>query len=285
MGSIGEMFMVTHLEQIYKILQYSITTYTINTNTQQAIAPSINISYMKPEKPHYATKDEIYQLHIKATSVENREAIVNTLLQFDTRYPNGYNISDPFYEYVTAEFDSIDTNAPPLTYTFHQNEGLIGVGSLGEAYDSIVRAEFTAKNIESIAVLLTPNETNSADLTIAFYGKDEYYTIETLAQFLTTLSIITGEGYIVDTGIDIGTWINNIEVICELPVISAAFAGSISKISVLLRNYIITEKKIFDAARFRFTLSKEGYPYYLEMDMVDEWDTEAILLLKARWAI
>jgi hypothetical protein len=278
--------MVTHLKQIYDILYKSITTYTINTNTQQAIAPSINISYMKPEKPHYATKDEIYQLHIKATSVENREAIVNILFQLDTRYPNGYNISDPLYEYITANFDSVKT---ALVYTLLTDTGKLGltIGPVTTTHKALIQAEFEPISITSLSLLLTPDGTTAGALTGYIYAKATNYTISSVSDWLAAVDAIEDDD-LKDT-IDISTWTDDSENSYTLANISAGVAGTQTQIAFYITVQNAFATKTFDAARIKVLLGTTDYPYWIDVQIKNKaYNTNefmAELELTARWAL
>ena len=82
--------MTTHEAMIAAILTAGTTGYTINSTTQESIAPSINLFFYTYPSQRYSSKTEEFLLYIKATSVTNLETILITLLQLDSRHNKGY---------------------------------------------------------------------------------------------------------------------------------------------------------------------------------------------------
>jgi hypothetical protein len=220
---------------------------------------------------------------VRAATLTLLETYLSTIIKFQSKYPNGYNLSNGLTITKTASIDSRVNNI------FVADEG--EVGATGDYLDfAVCQCDLEATFvISSVSLVLTPKTTQSSTEEWAFESKGANYTITDTASMLAAFSAIHTGTTDDDDLYDTSTWTadeNNTYILTKGLV---SVGTSIKEFATSIFTETSTTNKIFDDAQFIFTVNLSGYPYWFEIEQIqksyNENEFTAELLLKARWAL
>lgn len=102
--------MTAEIDQIVHIVKSVLTTYTVNKQ-DESIAPSVYVEIDDVDN-NALTKDQIYQLAIRATTEANLKTAIDLILKLDSLYPTGYDGSFTYLynEEAITEFEDEPAN-------------------------------------------------------------------------------------------------------------------------------------------------------------------------------